>query len=131
MILWTRIMQFWQPRPIVFDTKLKTFFYQCLEKNPTQTFIRKFLQWTRRIQFSQLSQTSFDKSQIFFAWCMKVFEKESVSKVSSVETVLMNMWIEVLTKPAEIFFSQSVKFFFQRLFFFFQIFLLAHSIQYW
>ena len=99
-----------------FDTKQKTF-YSMSEKNSIQLFFPIFSKGHVECIFHNSAKSILTKDE-FFSLSVRIYLKiEIVSKNSSAQTVLMNMWIEVLTNRWQFFF-QSRKVFFQNPLFF-------------
>ena len=115
-ILWTGIMQFWQHRPIVLTLNWRLFI-QCLKKIQSNSFSPNLSNGHVECIFHNSAKSILTKDE-FFSLSVGIYLKiEIVSKNSSAQTVLMNMWIEVLTNRWQFFF-QSRKVFFQNPLFF-------------
>ena len=109
-----------------FDTKLKTF-YSLSEKSSIQLFFPNLSNGHVECIFHNSAKSILTKDE-FFSLIVRIYLKiEIVSKNSSAQTVLMNMWIEVLTNRRQFFF-QSRKVFFQHPLLFSSKFLLRHVV---
>ena len=109
-----------------FDTKLKTF-YSLSEKSSMQLFFPNLSNGHVECIFHNSAKSILTKDE-FFSLSVRIYLKiEIVSKNSSAQTVLMNMWIEVLTNRRQFFF-QSRKVFFQNPLFFSSNFFLRQVV---
>ena len=99
-----------------FDTKLKTF-YSLSEKSSMQLFFPNLSNGHVECIFHNSAKSILTKDE-FFSLSVRIYLKiEIVSKNSSAQTVLMNMWIEVLTNRRQFFFQRRKVFFQNPLFF--------------
>ena len=99
-----------------FDTKLKTFI-QCLKKIQSNSFSPNFSIGHVECIFHNSAKSILTKDE-FFSLSVGIYLKiEIVSKNSSAQTVLMNIWIEVLTNRRQFFFQRRKVFFQNPLFF--------------
>ena len=125
-ILWTGIMQFWQHRPIVLTLNWRLLLH-CLKKVQSNSFSPNLSNGHVECIFHNSAKSILTKDE-FFSLSVRIYLKtEIVSKNSSAQTVLMNLWIEVLTNRRQFFF-QSRKVFFQNPLFFSSKFFLRQVV---
>ena len=97
------------------------------EKISIQLFLPNFSNGHVECIFHNSAKSILKKAEFFLLSVRMYLKIEIVLKKSSVQTVLMNMWIEVLTNRRQFFF-QSRKVFFQHPLFFSSKFFLRHVV---